>query len=87
MAREAPGPVAVLRGATADVQCVSFVRSEHGGGALLLSGDAEGGVRLWDVARRRTAAEAPAAHAGAGSGTLAVAELEHGAAARCVGAA
>eukprot|EP00850_Spirogloea_muscicola_P004335 SM000018S03700 [mRNA] locus=s18:799803:803174:- [translate_table: standard] len=45
----APGPVAVLRGHTSDVNATAF----HSPSGRLFSGDAAGELRLWDLTTRR----------------------------------
>ncbi|KAK3270746.1 hypothetical protein CYMTET_20868 [Cymbomonas tetramitiformis] len=47
--KKRPDPVAVLREHLVDVNCVAF----HPEGHLLLSGDADGYAKLWDLSTRR----------------------------------
>lgn len=54
MVKKSPDPITVLRGHKSSVQCVAFHPNQQ---ELLLAGDAEGNIKVWDLSTRRARCE------------------------------
>lgn len=74
-----PLPWHVLRGHAGAVHALAFVRLPAPAHVVLVSGDSEGCVQVWDLARRRPLAACPGAHA-AHHGALALIGSDDGSA-------